>query len=178
MASVLELYLLAALTTRPPSTANAAWPGSTVTGTASTDISPALTIPAYQAAAGVAYRITAFGPGTQGSTQQTLKFSLTPGNAAGVTIPATFAAASAGFFWRLQAEILITVSGASGTFTAALNGAVASGAGVAFAGETPSAALNTTAAWTLALQAAWGATTGSPTVTCDAAYLEILGVAA
>lgn len=173
MASAIELLLLAQYTARPPVAALGTGTGSTVTAAAMTNLSPAFTVPAYDATAGVAYRLTCWGHGTQGSTPQGITFQVLTGATASATATwsSGFCGASTGFAWTFKADVLIKTAGSSGTFTSGQYNIV-NQTNIAAAGNTPSGALNTTASWAYVIQAQWASTTGAPTITCDGGYLE------
>ena len=164
---------------------------TTVTGTSLANLSTAYTILASDPAAGTAYRMTSWGFGTWGSTQQILTLAMA---LAGVNIgnePAIAAAAlaaSAAFRWELSLTLKCTGTGTTGTWSASLRGVLTQSAnsilpGTAADNSVPLAATtsspvtqDTTVANTLAIQAKWAATTGAPTITCTDTILERLAV--
>lgn len=163
---------------------------TTVTQTTATNLSTAYTIPASDAAAGTAYRVTCWGYGTWGSTQQVLKFAAA---LAGVVIgsePAiasTAFSASAAFRWKAVLIVKCTATGTNGTWSMCLDGVLAESANaelpgtaadnvVPFVGTTGSTDVtqDTTAANTIAVQAFWASTTGGPAITCTDTFRERL----
>ena len=150
----------------------------TVTGTGFSAITKSWTIPANDAQVGTVYRITMWGRGTQGSTQQQLKMHGFGGNAQ-VTTTTGFVGASLGFGWRAVSELIITGTGAGGTGHATFQLTVGNGGATpnffATASTATGVTLDTTILNSFVPAAAWGSTTGSPTVTCEGSYFERLG---
>jgi hypothetical protein len=153
----------------------------TVTSSTATNCTTAISIPANDAQPKTCYRLSAWGTGTQGSTQQTLSFDLA---AFGVTgggtgFASTFVAANAGFTWNITGTAQVTSTG-TGTavvqfnFTILVKQSGASSSSTLSGGSTSSAA-TTTAAESIAFQAKWGSTTGAPTITCTGSLFERLG---
>lgn len=163
---------------------------STVTGTGLAPIATSYTIPANDAAVGTLYRLTMWGAGTWGSTQQKLTFAMALAGTALTpqpSIAATALAASAAFSWRAVIELQCVSTGATGTWSASLHGTVTETANalvpgtaadntIPFEGNTglSDVTQDTTAAISLVLQAQWGSTTGAPTITGVSTYRERL----
>lgn len=153
----------------------------TVTAAVATRMTTSWNIPANDPNAATLYRITADFNGTQGSTAETLAFSLTAFNhtLSGTAIPAAFAAISTNFGGSIVGTIRVISTGA-GTASIVYNFAVIikqQGATTAtpFSGFTNTTAGDTSTAQPLFFSAAWGATTGSPTITCTGSTLERIG---
>lgn len=159
----------------------------TVNGTTLADLSSVYTIPASDALAGTAYRLTAMGNGQWGSTAQALSFSaalaetdvgIAPTLASGVL------STSATFDWEAILVIWCVTSGTSGTWLTKISGivtqntnsitpATAADNTIPFTGCTHSAVTqNTTEANALSIQAKWGSTTGTPEITCLSTLFE------
>lgn len=144
----------------------------TVTQTTPTPITFAYTIPASDQGGliNVTYRIKTFGGGTQGSTAQNIGFQINAFgfNWAPLTVPSTFAAASAAFSWEADLFITVVTTGSSGTATSGghviINGS-------AFAVHGSRATINTTVQSTIDLLVSWGSATGAPTITAEASQL-------
>lgn len=163
---------------------------STSTGTSLAPVSTTYTIPASDAAVGTVYRLTAWGAGQWGSTQQKLTFAIA---LAGITlapqpsIAAAALSASAAFSWRALLELECLSTGATGTWSASLSGTVTETANaelpgtaadntVPFAGNTglTDVTQDTTAAISFVIEAQWASTTGAPTITGVSTYRERL----
>ena len=171
--------------------ANADSVTTTVTAASLTDLSNIYTIPASDAAAGTAYRLSAFGNGTWGSTAQTLQFAAClAGSAVGSNPPTIGSSAfstSTAFRWDAQILLICATSGSTGTWYARINGSLSaynttllpntgSQCTLAFSySNTTAVTQDTTVANTLSVRAAWGSTTGSPTLTCHGTTFERLG---
>ena len=162
-----------------PWTSQATQPGTVVTQASLTNLATA-TVTANDPVVGATYELQVWGSGTQASgARQTLQFGAAHGGVAGTnfTLGTTnWSAVSVGFRWWAIARIICITTGAGGTWqtfvfaaTAEATGNLAAGnnnVGLGFqsdAGATIS--VDTTANKTFALQAAWGSTTGSPTMT-------------
>lgn len=159
----------------------------TVTGTSFADLSSVYTIPASDAAAGTAYRLTTFGNGTWGSTQQALTVTTAlAGTAIGTApvIASTAFSASAAFDFRLIATLICVGPGATATWVAEIAGTVTETANailpgtaadntVPLAGCTHTAVTqDSTVANTFSIRAKWASTTGSPTLSVVGTLFE------
>lgn len=167
----------------------------TVTAASLTDLTASFTVPAGDAAAGNIYEVEAWGNGTWGSTAQTLTFQTVFGNnntfAGAVTLGTNYMAVSTAFRWHVTCRVICLTTGAGGTWTSELHGQCSvnnanlltsgSSSANATSGFTAcessgSVTLDTTIAQGLKIQAAWGATTGAPTITKRAAIQRKLGI--
>jgi hypothetical protein len=164
---------------------------TTVTATAVTDLSTVYTIAANDAAVGAAYRLTAGGNGTQGSTGQNLTFGLYLGGTLvgqAITVQGSSTATWAvndNFRWSVTGLIVCATIGGSGTWFGEMRGALSdtSSASVGAAGSTlgfadanvTAVTKDTTVGQTLAIRANWGSTTGAPTISCRHTVFERLG---
>jgi hypothetical protein len=147
-------------------------------------------IPAGDAEIGAIYRLVCSGDGTFGTTQASnaLQFQASIGAApvslGTFTVGSTFTAISTGFRWKIEVEAVCVSTGSGGTWLGGLSGRIsitganllpAVGANASMgmaAGVTAAQTLDTTVAETLALQTAWAATTGAPTMTCRYRYFS------
>ena len=150
---------------------------TTVTAAASANLSSVYTIPAGEAYAGAAYELACGGTGTWGSTQQQLVFVFFLGTAFGSAqagkVAAGALAASATFQWsaRMTAVCKDGVSAWLGSITAVVQenvnpanpGTASTNALPVTCAPVPTASVSS--AINVAVQAFWGATTGSPTIT-------------
>ena len=160
----------------------------TVTAATNTQFSKLWSIPVNDAAAGTVYRLTLWGAGTQGSTQQT--FTVTPvldstvlvgGNR--TTVPSTLVAISTSFNFRVVYELLVLTAGAGGTALPSITVYVTQNTGSPTTAQTmtitaqpgSASAIDTTASHTMSLDLAWGSTTGAPTATSKGSLFERLG---
>lgn len=151
----------------------------TVTAASLTDLSSVYVIAANDGSANTAYRLTCYGQGTWGSTQQNLVVQGTLGSSTSLgsaTVPAANLSASTSFRWYLTLNLVVATTGSSGTAVGGFDGHLyATGTGgnaarvVACAG---SVAMDTTAANNFKLQANWASTTGASTLTCLATIFE------
>lgn len=159
----------------------------TITGTSFASASSVYTITASDAQAGTAYRLTCWGNGTWGSTQQVLTAAVALASTQiGITpaIAATAFAASAAFDFRFEARLVCVSPGASATWIAEVGGVVTESANallpgtaasntVPFTGCTHSAVTqDSTVDNVFAIQAKWASATGSPTLTVRATMFE------
>lgn len=163
----------------------------TVAHTANTasylDLSSVYQVPASDAQAGTAYRLTVFGNGTWGSTQQALTLTCELAGTAIGTAPAiasTALSASAAFDFEVQVKLICVSTGSSGTWIASITGNVNETANallpgtaadntISFSGCTHTAVTqDTTVANNFSVQAKWASTTGSPTLTCRGTLFE------
>ena len=174
-----------------PITGADATPKTVTTATAPAALSRVWPVPAGDAQTLTAYRLTACGTATWGSTQQTLTFSLSAfgvANFAALPIGATEFTASLSLQWRLVADVVVVAPGNPGT----IKGGISLEMGVAGANQLTQVNTNqsaggfashnganatavTTTGQNVTLQAVWGSTTGAPTITCDYSYFERLG---
>jgi hypothetical protein len=153
----------------------------TVTAASYSDLSSIYTIPAWDAAVGMSYELTAFGNGTTGSSAQTMQFGLYLGSSIVGVAPilgSSAFATSEAFRWEVVLKIIPASIGPSGTWFGSIRGvvtespnAILPGAGsqdsVPFAGGNSSAySQDTTVPNAFGLQFQWGGTSGSPTITC------------
>jgi hypothetical protein len=150
-----------------------------VTQASLTDLSTVYVIPANDAAVGTAYRITCYGQGTWGSTQQQLNMQITLGSSTSLgqaNIPSTALAASTSFRWYAVMNFVVATTGSSGSAIGGLDGHIYATGATGTAGRAIACAgavtMNTTVANNFRLQASWGSTTGTPTLTCLATIFE------
>jgi hypothetical protein len=143
-------------------------------------------IPANDPNAGTLYRLTLWGAGTQGSTQQLLTpiplLDATAAVGGGRTaVISTLVAISQPFNIRLVYELLILTAGAGGTTLANCTVEVTQNVGTVPLSQTISfttsgaPAIDTTASHTFSFNAGWGSATGAPTVTSKGSLFERLG---
>jgi hypothetical protein len=159
----------------------------TVNGATLSGLSTIYSIPAGDASAGTAYRITVFGTGEWGSTAQALTFAVALADTAIGQEPVIASSAlstSAVFAFDVTALLICVSSGSSGTWVARVAGTVTQTANaivpgtaadntIPFTGVTTSAAAqNTTVANDFAIMAKWASTTGTPTLTCMGTLFE------
>lgn len=151
----------------------------TVTAASATALSSTYTIPANDAAVGTAYRLSAFGNGTWGSTQQQLQiYTYTNGvQIQNAGIPATGFTASQAIYWQASWLLIFTTTGSTANYNnseivqmSTNSASTTSNSPV----RTGSNTVDTTAAITLQFQASWAATTGAPTITCIGTLFERL----
>lgn len=151
------------------------------------DLSSVYQVPASDAQAGTAYRLTTSGNGTWGSTQQILTLTCALAGTAIGTAPAIAAAAfsaSAAFDFRVVLELICASTGSSGTWISSISGTVSETASallpgtaatntVSFSGCTHTAVTqDTTVANNFSVQAKWASITGSPTLTSRGTLFE------
>lgn len=170
-----------------PGASGATFPGTTVTAASLTSIASA-TIPANAPVAGAVYELETWGNGTQGSTAQTLQLGAALGGSAmaSVILASGSMAINATFRWRALIRVICNTTGATGTWTSYVKANwttwTAGGSNIgpnnnnfseAFSCEsTGTTTADTTASQALAVQAAWGATTGGPTLTSRVALFR------
>lgn len=150
-------------------------------------LSTVYTIPALDALTGTAYRVSCFGNGTWGSTQQNLSFGMFLAGTqigASVTANSTVFPTSAAFDWEAEFTIWCVTAGSSGTWIGRIRGTLTETAnnivvGTAADNSVPFAAgvhtavtQDTTIDNTFAIQAKWASTTGTPTMTCLSTLFE------
>jgi len=159
----------------------------TVNNTTFANLSSSYTIPGGDPLAGTAYRLTVFGNGSWGSTQQILTVAATlAGTNIGTTpqIASTALAASAAFDFEFIIKIVCVSPGSSATWRAAISGSVTETANailpgtaadntVGLNGCTHSAITrDSTADNAFVIQAKWASATGAPTLTSLATIFE------
>ena len=154
----------------------------TVTAASETLISSQYVITANDAAVGVAYRLSSWGTGTQGSSAQTLAFRsniISGAGLAATTIASGFASTNAGFRWWARMTCLVSAIGSGGTITGFIEGGVVqvstTNASTNFNAEWEGGAVNTTTNWGIEIDCQWGSTTGSPTISCAGTLFERVG---
>jgi hypothetical protein len=169
---------------------NAFFPNNTATAASLTSLA-SWTVPAGDAAIGAVYEIEIWGSGQQGSTKQALGLQVVLGgnNLASVTFGAgAFQTASNLFRFRIVGRGICHTTGAGGTWTSYINAQVSdldggAGSNPISAGNqnfatatscesTTTQAIDTTAAITLGVSAAWGSVTGAPTLTSRVAIAK------
>lgn len=151
-------------------------------------------ITANDAAVGSVYKLTLFGYGIWGSTQQELdlvcRFGAVPGAPTDTVgtrakIAATAFAANADFQWHAEVIAVCVTTGVSGTWQLSLSGELdettnplnpgtAADNAIAFAvgtGNTP-VTQDTTSAINMGMSAQWASTTGAPTISKTIAFFE------
>ena len=164
---------------------------TTVTGTTIGPLSAVWTIPANDANVGTTYRLSAWGNGTWGSTQQALAFVIDfpAGNEFGThqAVAAATFPISAVFRWNAILWITCLATGAGGTWHGSCNFAISETANSlnpgtastntigAAQGPSSNVSQDTTVSNQLAFGAWWGSTTGAPTITCHGTLMERVG---
>ena len=160
-----------------------------VTQATDTQASQSFSVPGNDPNAGTTYRLTAWGSMTQGSTAQITTWSLYFGGSSRITLQVGAGQfnASAGIRWKVQLTALCATAGAGGTWMFAIDVTESLTAGTLLAGQGlngtiagcngtgANVAVDTTVANTMLLEAAWGSTTGAPTLTCRGTLFERLG---
>ncbi len=159
----------------------------TVTAATQTALSSVYNIPANEAQVGTVYRITASGFGTWASSgPQTLNLgaSLTGVQTGGnLTLAAALFPLSDAIRWEAEARVICVSTGSGGTWINALRGTInhfgtilATPNAFSWAvSNTGTLVASTLTVQTLSVDAAWGATTGAPTITCTSTVFEKLG---
>ena len=161
---------------------------NTVTQATFTQLTASWGVPANDPNPGTLYRLTCFGNGTWGSTQQqlTMRGNYTAGPGLGaVRVASTFIPASGHFDWSFTQHLLFSASGAGGAWiasaTLAINDSdnpntpgVAASNAMALCGA-GSGSLSTTSAFNVFAEAEWASTTGAPTITCTGSLFERVG---
>lgn len=152
---------------------------TTVTAATTTQLSSSYSIPANDAQAGTAYRLTGGGWATWGSTQQNLTFAFSFGGGTPFTSPvidSTAFAISLTLRWVVCVTIVCVAPGASATWFGSAEGVIsattnlvpgtaANGTvGFGFSNKTV-ATQDSTAAIAMFLQGKWASTTGASTIT-------------
>lgn len=164
-----------------------------VTGTSFNNLSAAWSIAANDPNVGTCYRLKVIGYGKQGSTAQLLGIRVT---SYGQTVASGFDSskipANAVFWWDVEAMVMCVTTGAGGTGWLYIRGAVSpvtrafdptatfspfpfAAISVSGGGGGGTLAIDTTSATTMVIDAAWGSTTGSPTVTGASSTFERIG---
>ena len=160
-----------------------------VTSASDSPLSDAFTIDGGDAQVATTYRLTTWGSCTWGSTQQAIVFALYLGGVSQATaaVGATQFAASAGIRWQLVLNAQCATTGAAGTWSFNLSGFMSLASGNLLAGIGANGTIgitggtgtnvtqDTTVNNDMQLQAHWGATTGSPTITCRGQSFERIG---
>lgn len=166
-----------------------AFPNNTVTAAALGNLTT-FTIPAADADTGAVYELEVWGNGQQGTVgnRQTLQFAVVLGGTSMATVQFGTTAlpdTSAIFRWRAAGRVICNTTGVTGTWTSYLlvtlsqfnvNYSIGNANfAQAFSCEaTGTVTKDTTASETLSIQAAWGATTGAPTLTSQVACFKRL----
>jgi hypothetical protein len=146
-------------------------------------------VPAGDVQVNTVHRLTASGTISAGTTPQVLTFCLNDYSSTAVQLPIGSAEFLAGtsYWWRAQGDIVWNVAGVSAAFSGGLSVELgvsganqATVAGTAqtaggFAGFGTASGIDTTVNGSVALQAKWGSTTGSPSITGDYSVFERLG---
>jgi len=178
MASTIELLLLALRDSRPPV---ASWTSiathANANSTTPLQLTDAWTIPAYDAQPGTIYEVECPFSGLWEGEALTFEISV-DGSSSGiadVTVGAVFLSSATTFAGTVRAKIQFTATGASGNFTAFIDGTMgdlaanrisgSSGNTVTLNGQGLTNALNTTTSHTIQLSTAWGAAATGQTVT-------------
>ena len=163
---------------------------TTVTGTSDANISTVYVIPANDAAANMAYRLSCGGDGQWGTAPPTL------------TLAAGFAGANVGFSvvfnsgvlssgalfrWSMRVMLIPVTTGGSATLHTSVEGCITNSANpllpataanntIPVGGHSLAAtAGDTTIANNFALRGHWSSTTGAPFITCRSTVFERLG---
>lgn len=164
-----------------PATNTTWFPVNTVTGTGLGNLA-SQQIPANNAQPNAVYEIECWGSGTQGSTAQTLQFAVGLGGntMSSVTLGTNYMIASASFRWYVMVRAICHTNGASGTWSSLIRGELSvNGQNLLTSGASSANATNafvsceiastttvdTTVSEQFGLNAAWGSTTGAPTLT-------------
>jgi hypothetical protein len=150
----------------------------TVTAAAQTQLTIGYSIPAGDAAVDSTYILKTSGTGTQGSTAETLTiaagFGVLGTTGTGITFPATFAAISTAFRWSSTITARCVTTGATATWQVTCEATVTSAAGNSSGTSTNATAITqaSNAAIVVSGSAAWGATTGAPTLSSYGSYFQ------
>lgn len=176
----------------PISTSQGSVTTHTVTQAAATALTDSWTIPATDLKAATAYRLTAKGYGTWGSTVQNLSVNtaIDGSSIRSETISSAVFAASQHFEWDAEYTLFCLSTGVTGKVwlaasitlsgTGATHNLTAGQVTILFgSNDNPGSAsgetLNTTASHTMQLLASWASTTGAPTITCTHQTFERTG---
>src|SRR5215469_10840047 len=152
----------------------------TVTAITATALSNTWNIPAGDANADTTYRLTVWGNGTEGTTAQTLTWSIFL-NGAATSQSATAAAltVSGAFRWHVEIILHVSTTGAGGNGSVNLSGTWGTTASptvensfVCGSASATGQAFDTTVTNTLALAVAWASATGAPTISSIGSTFE------
>lgn len=149
-----------------------------VTQTTATAITKAYAIPVNDLVVGTKYRLTAYGGGQQGSTQQQLNITYF-----GVTISVGATAiwgVSQFFSWEASAEFAVSVVGSSGSCSVKLsftsqNNAIGTAANNISLVQSGARSIDTTAVNFAGIQMFWTANVGAPAIQCLGSSMERMG---
>lgn len=162
----------------------------TVTQATQNPLSKLWTIPANDPQPNTAYRLYVRGFGTWGGTVHNLNlYPFLTGNAVGLspTLDSSVLSASATFRWSMWITLMCLTTGSSGTWQLGMTGVVTQTANNVIPGTAANNTIpfeggnstpytqDTTVANTLAAYAAWGNTTGAPTLTSTFSLFEKCG---
>lgn len=144
--------------------------------TLNNDVTKTWNVPALDWNVNTAYKLIAWGHGTQAAVATTLGFSVDKGGGgsfASATSAAGFAAANAAFKWKIEAIIICATTGAAGTLVISMSAQIYSGiTSTVLVGEQTAVAINTTIANTFQIRATFGA---NASITCDGSIFEKVG---
>jgi hypothetical protein len=160
-----------------------------VTQATDNQASQSFTVPGNDANVGTTYRLSVWGSATEGSTSQALTWSLYFGGSSRAAAPVGGGqwSASAGIRWKIILIAQCVTTGAGGTWTFSIEGSMSLASGnllagvgangtIGFAtGTGANVSVDTTAANSMLLEAAWASTTGAPTLTSRGSLFERLG---
>lgn len=165
----------------------ATFPNTTVTAATLTNLASA-TVLANDAEIGAVFELEVNGNGTWAATTgQTLQLAVALGGTAmsSLTLGATYLAAGTNFRFKVRVRVFCHTTGATGTWSSEVEGELSAfgnnlvggagsqnTAGFISCESTGTTTKDTTVNETLALQAAWGATTGAPTLTSRTAIYK------
>jgi hypothetical protein len=158
----------------------ATFPGTTVTQATLNTLASA-TYPGNDADAGAVYELEVNGNGTQGSTAQSLQVATVFGGntMATFTWGSGFVPASQAFRWKVTIRVFCHTTGSGGTWSSEITGVadqfgtnITNSVAAVSCESSGTTAVSTTSNQTLALQAAWGSTTGAPTLTSRVALFK------
>lgn len=148
---------------------------SSHTITANNVITDGWAVPAYDSQVSTAYRLTAWGTGTQAATPTTLQMAGNFGstNYAAAVSGTGFAAGGAAFTWKAEIIFICVTTGAGGTCVVSMSAQIRSGTtSTTLVGEQTGIAFDTTASRTFYMSATFGA---AASLTCDGSLFERLG---
>jgi len=163
-----------------PGTQLATFPAIAVTQATLNNLASA-TYPANDAEIGAVYELEVNGNGIQGSTAQNLQVAVSFGGntMATFTWGSGFAGTNAAFRWKVKIRIICHTTGAGGTWSSEIEGVISgfntnitNSVAAVSCESSGTTAVDTTANQTFALQAAWGSTTGAPTLTSRVAMFK------
>ena len=166
------------------------FPANTVTAASLTNLAQG-TYTGGDAVTGAIYETEVWGSGTQGSTQQTLQFAVVWGGTtmSSVTLGALYMSIGLTFRWRAAARVICRSTGAGATWTSLLTGELSANTNTLLTSGSSSAnatngfihcesladgttTMDSTVNQTLGVSAAWGSTTGAPTLTSQVALFK------